>query len=151
MVGEGGDWNLSSTTVTTLWLLSHRGWKFWCIWPLFFTPSLSVCRLIQLFHRISTLTISLHKYNVWLDMVEIGIWSLRWPPQPIFQLWEGTNLAWPLAHTYFLHPDWCVSTDWFKQFTASQPFQWFKISIISGSICVNNQNNIQQSSVLVLL
>ena len=34
-----------------------------------------------------------------------------------------------LAHkTHFLHPDW-VCTDWFRQFTASQPFQSFTISI----------------------
>ena len=31
MVGEDGDWNSSSTTVTTPWLLSHWWWKFWCM------------------------------------------------------------------------------------------------------------------------
>ena len=63
--------------------------------PLCFTPTSSVCRLIQSFHSISTLPISHHKYNEWLDIVEIGIWSLRWSPQPIFWSWVGTNLAWP--------------------------------------------------------
>ena len=29
-----------------------------------------------------------------------------------------------LAQTHFSHPDW-VCTDWFRQFTASQPFQSF--------------------------
>ena len=44
---------------------------------LFHTNILSVCRLIQLFHSISTLPISLHKYNVSLDMVEIGTMALK--------------------------------------------------------------------------
>ena len=35
------------------------------------------------------------------------------------------------AHTYFSHPD-CVCTDWFRQFTASQPFQCIIISIMNG-------------------
>ena len=29
MVKHGLEWNSSSTTITTLLLLSHRGWKFW--------------------------------------------------------------------------------------------------------------------------
>ena len=86
-----------------------RGDENFGAWPLHFTPRLSVCRLIQPFHSISTLPTSLHKYNEWLDMVEIGIWALKWSPQPIFQLWEGTNLAWPILT--FRTQIVCVLTD----------------------------------------
>ena len=77
--------------------------------PLSITPTLRVCRLIQPFHSISTLPISLHWYDEWLDMVEIGIWTLKWSPQPIFQLWEGTNLGWPILT--FRTKIVCVLTD----------------------------------------
>eukprot|EP00956_Cyclotella_meneghiniana_P017650 scaffold28945_cov24-Cyclotella_meneghiniana.AAC.2 len=46
-----------------------------------FTPSLSVYRLIQLFHGISTLPISHHKYNEWLDKVEIDMITLTNQPE----------------------------------------------------------------------
>ena len=38
-----------------------------------------------------------------------------------------------LAQTHFSHPDW-VCSDWFRQFTASQPLQSFTISILNGKI-----------------
>ena len=36
-----------------------------------------------------------------------------------------------LAQPHFSHPDWLCS-DWFRQFTASQPFQYLIISIMNG-------------------
>ena len=50
-----------------------------------------------------------------------------------------------LVHTHFSQPDW-VSSGWFRQFTASQPFQSFIISILNGNIrlrlefILNNQH-----------
>eukprot|EP00956_Cyclotella_meneghiniana_P034662 scaffold107247_cov73-Cyclotella_meneghiniana.AAC.1 len=63
---------------------------------LHFTPRWSMFGLIQEIHSISTLPTYHNKYNEWFDMVEIGIWAQKWSPQPIFQLQEGTNLAWPV-------------------------------------------------------
>ena len=60
-----------------------------------FTPSLSVYRLTQPFHISLTLPISHYKYNEWLYKVEIGVWALKWSPQPVFWSWRGANLAWP--------------------------------------------------------
>ena len=60
-----------------------------------FTRRLIVCRMIQPFHIISTHAISHHKYNEWLDKVEIDVWSPNCLPQPIFWSWVGTTSALP--------------------------------------------------------
>ena len=109
MVGHGGDWNSSSTTVTTPRLLSHGEGENFGTRPLQFTPRLSVCILIQQFHSISTLPISHDKNNEWFDMVEIGTWTLKWSPPPIFEFWVGTELAWPILT--FCTQIVCVMTD----------------------------------------
>ena len=36
---------------------------------------------------------SYHKYNEWLHKVEIGIHSLKWLPQPVFESLVETNVA----------------------------------------------------------
>ena len=90
MVRHGWDWNSSTTTITTLWLLSH-GWKNFWLMSLRITPSLSVYRPNQPFHISSTHPISHHKYNEWLYMVQIGVSALKCLLQPIFRLGVGTN------------------------------------------------------------
>ena len=78
-------------------------------WSLHFTPRLCVYGLIQPFHISLTLPISHYKYIEWSGMVEIGIWALKWSPQPIFELLEGTNLAWPVP-TFHTQIE-CLQTD----------------------------------------
>ena len=60
-----------------------------------FTPRWSMSGLIQDCHSISTLPISHHKYNEWLQKVEIGISVLKWSPQRVFQSRMGPKWAWP--------------------------------------------------------
>ena len=129
MVVQGWDWNSSSTTITTPWLLSCGWLQFWLQYPTYFIPRWSMFGLIQEFHSISTIPISHYKYNERLWKVEIGKWALKWSPQRIFQPRVGSKLA--LAHTHFSYPDW-VCNDWFGQFTASQPFQCLIMSIMDG-------------------
>ena len=96
-------------------------------------------RQIQPFHISSTLPISHYKYNEWLNIAEIGIWVTT----THFQVMSGYKFG--LVHTHFSQPDW-VSSGWFRQFTASQPFQSFIISILNGNIrlrlefILNNQH-----------
>ena len=52
--------------------------------------------LIQEYHSISTLPTFCHKYNEWLDMVEIAAWAVKWSPQSVFQSQVGSKLAWQL-------------------------------------------------------
>ena len=59
-----------------------------------FTPRSSVFGLIQAVHSSLTLPTSHSKYNEWLYKVEIGIHCLKWSPQPVFESWVGTNVAW---------------------------------------------------------
>ena len=59
--------------------------KFWGNYQ-YFTPRLCVYGLIQPFHISLTLPISHYKYIEWSGMVEIGIWALKWSPQPIFEI-----------------------------------------------------------------
>ena len=54
-----------------------------------------VYRLIQPFHSISTLPIYHHKYDEWLEKVEIGMWALEleWSSQCVFEVRVGSKLA----------------------------------------------------------
>ena len=68
--------------------------------PLHFIPTLSVCRMIQPFCSISTLPISFHWYNEWLEKVETGIHRPKPSPHPGFWVAGGENFgAWPLHFT----------------------------------------------------
>ena len=86
-----------------------RAVKISALRSLHFTPRLSKYRLIEPFHISLTLPISHYKYNEWLDKVEIGVWALKWSPQPVFWSWVGTNLAWPKP-TFCTQIE-CVLTD----------------------------------------
>ena len=93
------------------------------------TPKMSLYKLIQPFQISLTHPISHYKYDEWLEKVEIGVWSLKCVPQPIFWSWVGTILA--LSKSTFCTQIEYVHTDsW--QFTASQPFQSLIISILNG-------------------
>ena len=126
MVSHGWDWNSSPPTISKLQFSSRGWWNFW-LRSLRFTPSLNVYRLNQPFHISLTLPISHYKYNEWLDKVEIGVWALKWSPQTCFVIMSEYKFG--LAQTHLSHPDW-VSTGWFGQFTASQPFQLLILSIM---------------------
>ena len=109
MVGEGGDWNSSSTTIPTSRLLSHRGWKFWYQGP-YFAPRLSVHWLIQAIHSIPTLPMCHYKYNERLEKVEIGIHPPQPSPHSGFWVAGGENFSSrpvPTFHTKIEH----VQTD----------------------------------------
>ena len=69
----------------------------------------SMFGLIKEFHTNLTLPTSHHKYNEWLEKVEIGIWALKWSSQHVFQSRVGTNLAWP-SSTFHIKIEW-VWTD----------------------------------------
>ena len=56
------------------------------------TPRWCMFRLIQPFHSISTLSIYHHKYDEWLEKVEIGMWALEWSPQRVFEVRVGSKL-----------------------------------------------------------
>ena len=128
MVGEGGDWNSSSTTVTTRLLLSHGWWKFWSMAPPFHTK----------IERVQTDSAILQHLNP-SNLSSLVWWKVRhgWDwymgtetvTTTYFPALRGYKFG--LAHTYFSHPV-CVCTDWFMQFTASQPFQCVIISIMNG-------------------
>ena len=95
MVLQGWDLNSSSTTNATPWLLSSGWWRFRLLSTLRFTPRWSMFGVIEEFHSILTLPMSHHRYNEWLEKVEIGICALWWSPQRVFQSLVGSKLAWP--------------------------------------------------------
>ena len=95
-----------------------------------FATRWSMIGLIQEFHSISTLPMSHHMYNEWLEKVNIGMRALKWSPQRVFQSCVG-GVKVGLALVHFSHQDW-VSLDWFGQFTASQPFHSLTICIMNG-------------------
>ena len=80
---------------------------------LLFTPRSSVFVPIQAIDSSLTLPMSHHKYNEWLDKVEIGIWCLQWSPQAVFESWVGTNVArsTPTFHTK-IECVWTDSSNW---------------------------------------
>eukprot|EP00956_Cyclotella_meneghiniana_P003722 scaffold4529_cov23-Cyclotella_meneghiniana.AAC.1 len=43
-----------------------------------------------------------YKYNKWLEMVEISVWALKWPPQPGFQSLVGSKSKLDLQHKEFI-------------------------------------------------
>ena len=69
--------------------------------PILFTQGLSEFGLIQAIHMGLTLPMSHHEYNEWLDKVEIGMWSIKWSPQPMFEPLVEKKLGWhtPTFHT----------------------------------------------------
>ena len=132
MVRHGWGWNSYPTTITTLQLLSRGWWKFWLMRSLRFTPSLSLYRLIQPFHISSTLLIYL-LISIMNDSTRLRLvydhWDSHHKPFSGYewvQIWLGLG-----PYLLFMHPDW-VCTDWFRQFTASQPVQCFTISMLNG-------------------
>ena len=67
------------------------------MWPRpndIFTPRLSMFGLIQAIHMSLTLPMSHHWYNEWLDKVEIGMWSIKLSPQPMFEPLVEKKLGW---------------------------------------------------------
>ena len=70
-----------------------------------FTPRWSMFGLIKEYQSISTLPTSHHKYDEWLEKVEIGIWALKRSPQRVFQSRVGSKLAWPLS-TFHTKVEW---------------------------------------------
>ena len=58
-----------------------------------FTPRQSMFGLIREYQSISTLPTSHHKYDEWLEKVEIGVWALKWSRQRVFQSPVGSKLA----------------------------------------------------------
>ena len=128
MVGEGSDWNSSSTTVTTPWLLSHGWWKFWCIMaPTFHTK-------IERVQTDSAISQHLNPSNlsslVWRKVRHGWDWYMgaEMVTTTYFPALRGYKFG--LAQSYFSNPD-CVGADWFRQFTTSQPFQCVIISIMN--------------------
>ena len=128
MALQGSDLNSSSTTNATPWLLSceWRGFRLH-MYPTL-PPRLSMFGLIQEFHSISTIPFFHHKYNEWLEMVEIGIWALKWSPQRGFQSPAGLKLAWPKSALF---------TPRFSKFGLIRKFH--SISTLSITHCKYNE------------
>ena len=128
MVGEGGDWNSSSTTVTTSWLLSRRWWKFRYHAPTFHTNIGHVQTDSAIWQHLNPSNLS---SLVWWKVRHGWDWYMgaEMVTTTYFPALRGYKFG--LAHTYFSNPDW-VGADWFRQFTASQPFQYIIISIMNG-------------------
>ena len=57
------------------------------------TPRWCMFRLIHPFHSIWTLSIYHHKYDEWLEKVEVGTWALEWSSQCVFEVRVGSKLA----------------------------------------------------------
>ena len=77
--------------------------------PQRFTPRWSMFGLIKEYQSISTLPTSHHKYDEWLEKVEIGVWALQWSPPRVFQSRVGSKLAY-LFSTFDTKIQW-VWTD----------------------------------------
>ena len=99
MVLHCWDLNSSSTTITTPWLLSCGWWRLCLQYPTFHTKIL-IYKLIQPFHSISTLPIYHHKYEEWLEKIEIGICALELWSQCVFEAWVGSKLAYLHLSTF---------------------------------------------------
>eukprot|EP00956_Cyclotella_meneghiniana_P010671 scaffold14920_cov78-Cyclotella_meneghiniana.AAC.1 len=80
MVGEGGDWNSSFTTVTTPRLLSHRWRLEFILNNRHHTPAFESRPI----HSIPSLPMCHYKYNEWLEKVEIRIHPQQPSPHPGF-------------------------------------------------------------------
>ena len=128
MVGEGGDWNSSSRTVPTPRLLSRRWWKFRYQAPTFHTNIERVQNDSAISQHLSPTNLS---SLVWWTVRHGWDWYMgaETVTTTYFPALRGYKFG--LAHTYFSNPG-CVCTDWFMQFTASQPFQCVIISIMNG-------------------
>ena len=97
-------------------------------YPLF-TPRSSVIGLIQALCRSLTIPMSYHKYDKWLNKIEIGIHCVQPSAHPYFLVRGGDIFdSRPLLFT----PRSSVIMDWFKQFTTAGPFQYLIISILNG-------------------
>eukprot|EP00956_Cyclotella_meneghiniana_P005997 scaffold7807_cov62-Cyclotella_meneghiniana.AAC.1 len=77
-----------------------------------FTTRWSIQRLIQPFHISSTQPISHHKYNDWLYKVQIGVWALKWSPQPIFRLGVGQSSQVDPSNVIALNALRCLVGQW---------------------------------------
>ena len=64
---------------------------------------------------------SQHKYNEWLEKVEIGVWALKWSPQRVFESGLELNLAYPFS-------TFDTKIEWIKPHLG----QSFTISILNG-------------------
>ena len=80
--------NHHHTSAFESWVVTNS-----CSSTLRFTPRWSMFGLIQEFHSIWTISMSLHKYNEWLEKVEVGICALWWSPQGVFQSGVGAKLS----------------------------------------------------------
>ena len=59
--------------------------------------------VIQAIHHSLTLSMSHHKYNEWIGMIEIGIWGLQRSPQPVL---ESLNMdKFGMIYSHFSHQD----------------------------------------------
>ena len=126
---QGWDLNSSSRTVTTPRLLSRRWWKFWCMAPVIHTNIERVQNDSAISQHLSPTTL----FSLVYWKVRHG-WDWYMGTETVtttyFPALRGYKFG--LAHhTYFSNPG-CVCTDWFMQFTASQPFQCVIISIMNG-------------------
>ena len=110
-------------------VLSHGWGKVGLACIPIFKPPLSGFGQIWAIHSISTLPMSHCKYDEWFCKVEIWIHHAQPSPLPGFWVVGGDKIGSRVP--YFSHQDG-VCLDWFKNITASQPFQHLSWSIING-------------------
>ena len=107
--------------------LSHEGGRNWgCLYqPL--TLRLGDFGLIGATLSISPLPVAHFKYDEWLCKLEIWIQHVQPSPHSVFWVAGGDNFG--SRPLYISHQDG-VFLDWFRNFTASQPFISLTISIM---------------------
>ena len=128
MVGEGWDWHMGAEMVTTTYFWALRRYKFGLAHTYFSHPD---CVCADWFSQFTASQpfqcVIISIMNGW------GRWRLEFilhngHHTPAFESWVVARSA-PVP--YISHQD-CVFSDWFKQMTASWPFQFLIISIMNG-------------------
>ena len=128
MVGEGGDCCVGSKMVTTtcfsvtggvkvglaLVHFSHQDWVSLDWFGQFTASQPFQCLIVSMMNGFARLRFEFNMYNNHYTLA--------------FESWVGTNVA-PVP--YFSHQDG-VFLDWFKIFTASQPFQLLIVHMMNG-------------------
>ena len=128
MVLQGWDLNSSPITNATPLLLSCGWWRFWFKYTRFYTKM--ECGWIDstISQHLSPSNFSLY---LWWMVREGWDWCMCSIMVTTTCFWGAGGVKVGFALIHFWHQD-CVILDWFRQFTASQPFQCLIVSIMNG-------------------